>query len=831
MAETRPTPEPKSSAPSPRPPAAPKPRRRRFTQWPIWGHLWRFAWLYVVVLGVLTGGVVAAMIHMPEVDSLSEYTPGLITSIYDRHDGLLTTYAVENRILLADNELPPLLRDAVLAVEDSRFYSHSGIDPTGILRAVRTNLAAGGIVEGASTLTMQVAENLFHTRGRDWKHKIAEALLAVEIEKRYSKQQIITLYCNIVYMGDGVYGMEAAAQNYFGKSVADLTIAEAATLAGIPKRPTDYSPNRRPDLTLKRRNHVLNRMVDTGVITQAEADAAMASPIEVVKKRRQEADRGAYFTEDVRRQLEQEFGSKELYDAGLQVQTTLDPQIQAVTEAAVRRQLSQIDHSKGWRPVPTSLPGEDWETYQLPSWNENRDLAPGLWFEAIVLEVEPQRARVRYRDQQLELTRDGAAWTGQNRIDKLLQPGDISWFRWDVLEESEQEEPQLILEQEPEIEAAAIVLESATGAIRALVGGWDFGRSKFNRATQAKRQVGSAFKPFVFGAAMENGWTPADTLFDAPTGFPGATGELDYVPRNYDRKYRGIMTLRQMIEQSVNIPAVKLLDLVGPERVIDFARRCGVESELPPYPSLALGAAELVPLELAAAYATFANQGLYIKPYMIERVTTPDGRLLREHIPQANQAISPDVAYLLTHVLEGVVDRGSGASMARIETALAGKTGTTNEYSDAWFVGYTSKHTLLVWVGYDVKRSLGRGMTGARAALPVWKAVVEDGLESGWIEKGTSFQVPGGVHLASIEYESGLLPPVGAPGTYRTIQEAFLPGTEPTRTVDSRWNQIHALPWYQQRIFYLPKEEERMPEDLEALEEEAITAIREHLRD
>jgi penicillin-binding protein 1A len=786
----------------------------------LWRHLWRWAWLYVIVLGTVSGAVMAAMIQRPEVEALADFTPGLITSVYDRNQGLLTTYAVENRILLADDQLPRLLRDAVLAVEDARFYQHSGIDPTGILRAMRTNIAAGQIIEGASTLTMQVAENLFHTRGRDWQHKIAEALLAVEIEKRYSKQQILTLYCNIVYMGDGVYGMEAAAQHYFGKSVGDLTVAEAATLAGIPKRPTDYSPNRNPELTLKRRNHVLNRMVDTGAITREEADATAATPIEVVKKRRREADEGAYFSEDVRRQLEEQYGSKELYDAGLQVVTTLDPQIQTVTEAAVRRQLSAIDHGKGWRKIEDRVRESEFETHQLPSWNVKKDLEPGLWFEGIVLEAESRRALIRYGDQRLELTSKGTEWTRQDRIDKLLQPGDIAWFRWDTDGPDDDNPPHLILEQEPEMESAAIVLESATGAIRALVGGWDFGRSKFNRATQAKRQVGSAFKPFVFGAALENGWTAADTLFDAPTGFPGATGKLDYIPRNHHRSYHGILTLRQALEKSINIPSVKLLDLVGVDRVIDFARRCGVASDLPPYPSLALGSADMVPLELAAAYATFANQGLFVEPYMIERVTSSDGRLLEEHIPQARMAMTPETAFLLTHMLEGVVDRGTGASMSRIDIALAGKTGTTNEYSDAWFVGYTPKYTMLVWVGYDVKLTLGRGMTGSRAALPIWRAVLEDGLASGWIEPGGAFPAPGGVTLVDVEYDSGLLPPVDAPRTYRTVREAFLPGTEPTRTVDRKWDQIETLPWYQQRVFYIPKEGERMPENLmEEIEE------------
>jgi penicillin-binding protein 1A len=355
------------------------------------------------------------------------------------------------------------------------------------------------------------------------------------------------------------------------------------------------------------------------------------------------------------------------------------------------------------------------------------------------------------------------------------------------------------------------VLESATGAIRALAGGWDFQRNKFDRATQAQRQVGSAFKPFVYGAAFENGFTPADRLFDAPALFTGADGLPSYSPRNYHRRYYGILTLRRALELSVNVTSVKLLDLVGVGRVIDLAKRCGVTSPLPPYPSLALGSADLVPMELAAAYAAFANQGVWVKPYWIDEVRRRNGAVLWRHQTEASKAMDPAVAYVLTHVLEGVVDRGTGAAAANLPVALAGKTGTTNDYTDAWFVGFTPKYTILAWVGYDQKKTIGRNMTGAVAALPIWMQIVESGLRDGWITPGETFPVPAGVEMRAIEPTTGLAAVPGTPGNF---DEAFLVGSPPLRAWEPRWSTIVGLPWPQQLAFYSPRENEKMPNDL-----------------
>ena len=356
------------------------------------------------------------------------------------------------------------------------------------------------------------------------------------------------------------------------------------------------------------------------------------------------------------------------------------------------------------------------------------------------------------------------------------------------------------------------MLESATGAIRAMVGGWSFEDSKFNRATQARRQVGSAFKPFVYGAALEAGYTASDTFFDGPTAFPGPTNELTYSPRNFYRDYYGIATMRRALELSMNVTAVKVLDLVGVDRVMDFARRSGIESEMPPYPSLALGTADLSPLELAAAYASFPNQGVSVQPYLIERIQLPDGRTLEQHSTQARKATEPEVAYILTSLLEGVIDRGTGTLVKEFDIDLAGKTGTTDDFSDAWFVGFSPRYTMLTWVGHDMKKRIGRNMTGAEAALPIWKELVVAGLEDGWLSPGERFTRPPGLSNLEVEYYSGL---VSRPGAEKTVEEVFILGTEPVLQYNPDWSKVFVMPWYQQRAHYVAKARERMPEDIE----------------
>ncbi len=765
--------------------------------------IWILPLVGAVGIGIIGGVGVAAAINMPRVESITDYTPTLITEIHDSAGKVFATYARQRRVMLEEGQLPEIVQQAVTSAEDGNFFHHGGVDALGVLRSAVANLERGRKFSGASTITMQLARMLYLSREKTWRRKIEEAFLAVELEKNLTKQQILTLYCNLVNLGHGRYGVEAASRFYFNKPASKLSLVEAATLAGIIQRPSEYSPYRRPDLVIRRRNYVIRRMASEGYITRQHSEEAQQEPLLVVQQGPHDQV-APYFAEEVRQHLEAQYGATRLLEGGLQVETTLDSRIQAAAEAALRAGLERLDHRRGFRGPVLKLEGDDLESKTLPSWN-SAEPQPGPWYQGIVLDSSTRKARVKIHDQVYTLSAPGMEWTGRRRPSDLLHPGDVAWFRLAAPESDAGGEPVLQLEQEPKVEGAVLVIESASGAIRGMVGGWDFDRSKFNRAVQAKRQVGSAFKLFVYGAALEAGYTPADTIFDGPTTFPGADGPDSYEPKNHGRRHYGILTLRRALESSINVPAVKLLDMVGVERVIDFARRCGITSTLPPYPSLALGSAELHPIELAAAYAAIANQGTWVEPYMIERIRTPDDRTLEEHFPKTHTATSPQVAYVLTHMLEGVVDRGTARRLNDLPVAIAGKTGTTDDYTDAWFIGFTPRYTILTWVGYDVKRTLGKGMEGSVAAAPIWKQIAEAGLDQGWIEKGGEFQPPAGVTFTDIDYRSGLLTDDDG------FREAFVAGTEPAQTYSPKWGLILSLPWYQQEAFYLPKRGERMP--------------------
>ncbi len=792
---------------------------------------WAMPLLIALLAGAVAGVAVAAAIHMPRVDALADYTPSLVTQLFSRDGKAFATFARERRVMLKEGQIPETLERAVLASEDSNFFHHGGIDAMGVARAAVTDVRAGRVVEGASTITMQLARSLFLSRERTWRRKVEEAFLAVELEKNYSKQQILTLYLNLVNLGHGNYGVEAASRYYFGKPAAKLTLAEAATLVGIIPAPSRYSPYRMPEQVLKNRNRVLRRMLEEGTITQALHDETVAQPL-LVATQQTETMAAPYFSEDIRKHLETKYGATALYEGGMQVRTTLDLQIQKTAERAVRAGLLRLDHNRGWRGAIAKLDVRDLESQELPTWGRGKVVAD-RWYQGLVLESNATTARVKIGPGVYTLDAAGIAWTRRKAPNALLKPGDVAWFRLSAKDGDkpadkpkkadekadktaetappnspvEPVELKLFLEQEPRMEAAAVVIENHTGAVRAMVGGWDFERNKFNRITQARRQVGSAFKPLVYGAALEAGWTPADTLLDAPTSFLGADGRLSYRPENYYKKHYGIVTLRRALEQSINVPAVKLWDLVGGKRVIDFSQRCGIRTPLQNYPSISLGAADLIPMELAAAYATIANQGTYIEPYLIDGITGSDGQILQQHFPASYTSTTPAVAYVLTHMMEGVVDHGTAFELNGLPTGIAGKTGTTNDYSDAWFVGFTPSYTILTWVGYDVKKSLGGGMSGAVAALPIWKRMAEDGLKEGWMKKDETFPVPPGVLQRSVEYYSGLL----SSGGGRVVQEAFVAGTEPAREYSNQWSTITSLPWYQQKQFYIPKEGESMP--------------------
>jgi penicillin-binding protein 1A len=786
---------------------------------------WTLPLVVTLLVGAVAGVAVAAAIHVPRVESLIGYTPSLVTQLYAKDGSVFSTFARERRVMLKEAQIPRLLQQAVLASEDANFFQHGGVDAVGIARAAWTDLRAGKVVEGASTITMQLARSLYLTRARTWSRKVEEAFVAVELEKNLSKPQILTLYLNLVNLGHGNYGVEAASRYYFDKPASKLTLTEAATLASIIPAPSRYSPYRNADQVKRNRDRVLRRMLEERYITTPQYEQAIAQPL-LVSSQQPEEVFAPYFAEDIRKYLETKYGATALYEGGLQVQTTLDLQIQAASEKAVRQGLLRMDRRRGWRGPIATLEPDVLETQQLPTWSHGKPVA-GRWYQGIVLESGPKTASVKIGNEVYTLDAAGISWTRRKEPDDLLKRGAVAWFSLEAVGKKEdkdnkddkagkdaakdQKPPEapelhLRLEQEPRMEAAAVVLENSTGAVMGMVGGWDFARNKFNRITQARRQVGSAFKPFVYGAAVEAGWTPSDTLLDAPTYFLGGDGRMSYRPENYYHKHYGIVTLRRALEQSINVPAVKLWDLVGGRRVIDFAQRCGIRTPLPNYPSISLGAADLVPMELAAAYATVANLGVHIEPHLIQKITEPDGHVLEQHFPASYSSMDPGVAYVLTHMMEGVIDHGTAYDVHDLPIDIAGKTGTTDDFSDAWFVGYTPRYTILTWIGYDQKRSLGGGMSGAVAALPIWRTIAEDGLETGWLQKGETFRVPPGVIVKDIDYQSGLLASGG-----RVIKEAFVAGTEPAKEHSSQWSTITSLPWYQQKAFYIPKEGEKMP--------------------
>ncbi len=790
----------------------------------------RWRWLAPVVAapvaGALLGIGVAAMIDLPQVETVAELTPSQITRLSDRDGEPFRSYSVEKRILLADGEAPERFTRVLLAAEDRNFHAHGGFDIVGVFRAVLQNWRRGERFSGASTITMQVARMLFLDRAKVWRRKIRETLLAVELEKRLSKQQILTLYCNLTYFGHGNYGVESASRYYFGKSSAELTWAEAATLVAIVPSPSVRSPYVRPETVRTLRDAILRMLGERGVMTREEAAEAAATPLDVVAQREPKPV-APYFAEKVRLELYREYGQQGLYEGGLQVRTTLDRRMQKAAAQALRQGLVRIDRLHGYRGAVAAVNQDDLAAPDLAesvggvlaSWVGFEPEA-GAWAPGVVLQRGRKNAEIRIADHRFTLKPPGYEWTRGDS--PPLRKGDVAWFELQasadaasVEEGTDEARFELELVQEPLIEGAVLLLESATGAVRAMVGGWDYDRSEFNRALQARRQVGSLFKPLVFGAAFEHGFTPADTLFDAPVAFPGAYNQLDYSPRNFYRRYLGILTLRRALEQSVNVTSVKLHDIVGPERVVDFAHRAGIRSPLLPWPSLALGAADLTALEVATAYATFANLGVHVEPYFVERVTTRDGRELDAHVPRASTVMTPEVAFLLTHVLSGVVQRGTGQSAQALGlAAVAGKTGTTDGFTDAWFAGFTPRYTLVVWVGYDQQQRIGRNMTGAAAALPIWNEVLRLGIEDGWVDPALTFVRPDQVRLRQIEYTSGLLPARRRAGQ-RVIEEAFIVGTEPVLRFDPETRPVYDLPWYQQRALYgEPKAGENMPEDV-----------------
>ncbi|HVN07478.1 MAG TPA: PBP1A family penicillin-binding protein [Patescibacteria group bacterium] len=678
--------------------------------------------LLAVALGAGVGVLFVYTSELPEVRALEDYKPDTVTELYADDGQLIGSFALQRRILVSYEQIPAVLRNALIATEDQHFETHWGVDVPRVVKAAWTNAIHGHITSGASTLTMQLAGTLFLNRAdRSYRRKIQEALLAVQIERYYTKRQILTMYCNQIYLGHGNYGFEAASEFYFGKQLKDLTLPEAALLVGIVPGPS-YSPLLHPSRALARRDLVLGRLEAEGKLSPQDTKAAQATPLGLhVQYPRN--DFAPYFIEEIRKYLEHNYGTEAVHEHGLRVYTTLNIAMQRGANRAIKDGLHAYTRRHGWKGGLTNILSEHLgtlEKYQSDDWR--RPMHQGDYVTALVTEAGDSSAALRIGPYHATLLPSDMAWTGQKHPDKLLKPGDLAMVR---LREITGSTARVDLEEKPTAQAAFVALENSTGEIKAMVGGYSFDDSKFNRATQATRQVGSSFKPYLYTAAIEEGHDPFETIVDQPITFQ--SGGQEYSPHNYDGKFEGRITLRRALADSRNVPAVELANKIGIQNVIDMTRRFGVTSPLQPYLPLVLGAAEITLLEHTSSFTVFPNDGIRIEPHYIRRVTAYDGAVLEDARPKVYDVLKPEVARTMTAMLEDVVLLGTGQRAKELKRPTAGKTGTTSDFTDAWYMGFTPSLTAGVWVGNDDPSvPLGNKETGAKAALPIWIEFMKD---------------------------------------------------------------------------------------------------------
>jgi penicillin-binding protein 1A len=743
---------------------APTPRRRRLAA--TIAKQAGIAALFVVaaLLGTLSGVLFAFSDDLPQISALDDYRPNTITRLLARDGRVIGEFATERRVVVGYDQIAPSLRRAIISTEDAGFDQHFGLSATRIVITLINDVITGARA-GASTITQQLARNLFPIGfDKTVERKIKEAILSIQIEKRYTKREIFTFYANQIYFGHGAYGVEAASRMYFDKPAKELAVEEAAMIAAIIQAPERLSPFVDPKRTLQRRNYVLQRMADENYLTRAEATEIAQRPLVLLGQPTPERSIAPYFVEDIRKALEAEYGAKALYEAGLAVQTTLDAELQEAANEAIDRGLRRLDKRRaGYRRPRRNVlaEGHTLERFTTDRWRQ--PILEGDVVPAVVMGVQDAIARIRIGTQETQLTKANYAWTRRTSAAQLFKVGDLIEVQATKMSGNAIEE--VALEQQPVVEGALLAIDNRTGQIRAMVGGFSFARSKFNRATQAKRQMGSAFKPIVFTAAVDRGFTPVSVFIDQPTPFDAGAGQPPYEPQNYDRKYEGPVTLRRALEQSRNVPAVKAMQEIGPRNVLDYATRFGFPKDYPPYLSLALGAAEATLVTVTSAYSAFPNQGMRMVPYSIVSVSDREGNLLQENRPDPRETVRADTAFVMTNLLRGVVQRGTAAAAASLDWPLGGKTGTVDDYTDAWFVGFDPNITVGVWVGYDEKKPIGNGETGATAALPIWMDFMRAYLDKR-VDRNNPphFEAPGNIVFVTLD--SG-------------INEAFISGTQP----------------------------------------------------
>ena len=731
--------------------------------------------LTVFLLCVSAGFIGAGFIYfhfskdLPDVRKLKDHQPSTITQVYSASDEKIAEFYIEKRIITALEDIPLPLKQATLAVEDSNFYYHFGIDPKAIFRAFITNMKAGRVVEGGSTITQQLTKTMFLSRERTLPRKIKEAILAVRLELVFSKDEILEMYLNQIYYGHGTYGVEAASRTYFGKSVKDLTIAECAMIASLPKAPNNYSPYRNPERARKRRNHVIRRMAEVSFITPEQAKLSMVEDFHLGEVEKM-LNKAPYFVEHIRRILEEKFGSSKLYRAGLKVYTTLDMKMQETAQRAIKENLLVADKRYGYRgPLGTVDISQGEIAVQNAmirqnSFAEDKGIKIGSTISGTVMSVGDTQAWVILGEEDgyidikdMDWAREpnpnlDGRWVKIKHPNEALTAGDLISVK--VLGRRQDGSGwSLALEQEPEVEGALISLAPLTGQVKAMIGGYDFYKSQFNRAVQAIRQPGSAFKPIIYAAAINEGYGPASIIIDSPIIFKEKEDAFDkWKPVNFEEKFYGPTSLREALAHSRNVVTVKLMQNIGIKSTIRLARSLGITSNLEENLSIALGSSGTTLYELTSAYSAFANLGNLIKPTAIRNIKNRSGEVLFTAVPEITKPLSPGTAHIITSLMQSVVKNGTATKVRALKRPVAGKTGTTNNYVDAWFMGYTPELVTGVWVGKDKDEPLGRNETGSRAAIPIWLNFMQEALAN---EPVTNFPVPDDIQFLKVQTESG----------------------------------------------------------------------------
>lgn len=712
-------------------------KRRRLPWWLflLYGILVIFFALAGTAFGVLLG----YEYNLPKIQSLEDFRPDVITDLYSDDNKVIGEFAIERRIVVSYEDIPAYLQLAILAAEDDKFFNHSGINYLSTLRAMYKDVILMRREEGASTITQQLARMLMGNMEKTFDRKVKELLVAWKIEKRYSKQQILTLYCNQHYFGQGAFGVAAAADTYFGKQLKELTLEECALIAGLPRNSTIYSPLLHPDAALARRNYILERMVTEQMISARTAAEAKAKPL-ILKPHTHNRDLAPYFVEWVRESLADRYTTDVIWRKGLRVYTSLNIEMQTAATKALREGLRNLDKKRGWRGPSDNVlkdPSVQLETYSNTEWRSL--LRPGDLATGLVENVDDPQVTVRIGKYRAILGPKEIAWTKAKVPSEILKSGDLAIFQINALDEIHKT-ATAVLDQIPEVQGAFITLDNATGEIKTMVGGYDFEASEFNRATQAMRQVGSTFKPIVYSTALEKGLEPESPILDAPISFTDSLGRV-WNPVNYDGKFKGRITLHQALIESRNVPTIRLASQIGIKNVLVMARRFGLSGQMEPYLPLAIGACEATPLEMATAFTVFPNLGIQPKPYFIRKIEDYDHVKKEQNEPQTRKVLEPDIAEQMLGLLQDVVQNGTAKAAKVLNRPLGGKTGTTNDFADAWFVGFSPSITTAIWVGFDSRKTLGDREAGAVVALPIWMQFMQEILKDKPVESFPTVEI------------------------------------------------------------------------------------------